>query len=207
MPPLEEPDCQGVPLELELPDFTPGSPLSHPYQDSDAPINTDEYLASSADTLPEEDFKQEPSRAGIFGSPLANTEAGSDIHNAGLWQENFKYHATDNQHTDQEFETRVSDNSTSPIGALSPASEKLLQNANIIVSIPSPDVGSRFIQRHDTQEDVMEEIKSAFKFAKKENAHGPDKIISTKANRKALEPVKARNTLESTTVCKYNGST
>lgn len=202
MHPIEEQDGQPVPVDLELPVLTPGSPLVHPCQSSDASTNPHKHEPGFGDTILDEDL-EETSRVSALDSPLMSIEAGNDIHSAGPWQENFKYHATDSQNTDEEFEIRAFRNLT-PVGALSPASERFLQNANIPVSAPSPDAGSRFIQRHDAHEDVMEEIKSAFKFAKKENTHGPDKATSTKANRKASEIAKGLNTSESAPVCKYN---
>lgn len=201
MPLLGKQDGQGVTLESELPNFTPVSPLSHPYQESNAQANPDECFPDSDDIISEEGLKQESSKAGIFGSAITNTEAETDVENTGPWEENFEYHATDNQNSGQEFDISSFDNSTYD-GALSPASQRLVQNASIIVSAPLPDVDGQFIQRHDSHKDVVEEINSAFKFATKENAHGPEKTTSTKANQKALESHKPLNIFEPTPVRK-----
>jgi hypothetical protein len=204
MPPLEEKDTQAAHLQGEPPFSTLGTSSLHEHLDVHAATSLDEVQPISDHANLEKDFQQESTRSG-FPTSIVNIEVDSNIENAGTWKDGPMSPITDNQYVDIDLEFQAPSHPT-PIEALSPASERLLQNADTSVPTISPDMGSLFIQRHNPHEDVVAEIKSAFKFAKMETTHCPNKTTSSKANREFADTSKPSYTCEPSAVGKYNNS-
>lgn len=156
--------------------------------------------SDSDDTALKEDSRPDKIKPDVL-DPFGNLEAENNIQDAELSKEIREYDITGNQYADLEPESRDEGDSTS-FGELSPASKRILQKADLTVSMPSPEINSRFIQRYDSNEDVMEEIKSAFKFAKKENAQCLDKTPNTKSNGHVPDISNYAHTLKPEHCCK-----
>ena len=200
MPTLEAKDTQAAQFRGESPFPALGTSPPHAHLDIHAAANPDEVHLISDDENLEKDFQQESIRLG-FLTPIMDIEVDSNIQNAETWQDGPMRTAADNQFVDVDLESQAPSHPT-PIEALSPASVRLLQNADTSVPTMSPDMGGLFIQRHNSHEDVMAEIKSAFRFAKMETIHCPNKITSSKANRELSETAKPSYTCEPSAVGK-----
>jgi hypothetical protein len=190
-------------MDVEMSSFTAGNLPIQASHDCTAPDHHDNK-SSSDHTIIGNFLQSEGIGTDIIGASSGNVEDESNIQGARLLKESFEYHISDNHFASIELQRHTHNDSTL-IGALSPGSEKILQNASIPISTVSPEANSQFIQRHAAHEDVMDEINSTFKFAKMESAHFSETEFNTKSNRHSRDisnTPNTRNIVEPHQVCK-----
>lgn len=203
MPPLEEQESTAGTVDLGLPSPPSGAPPTYAHDDSDIPAGLHDNQLGPEDTVLKEGPRPENIKPSVLDTSFGNVEAESNIQDASLSKEGSEYDITASQYADLEPECQGRGDSTS-FGVLSPASERILQDADLAISIPSPKMNGRFIKRYDAHEDVMEEIKSAFKFAKKENAQCLDQTFNTKSNQHSADTSNHPHRLKPNYVCEYD---
>jgi hypothetical protein len=140
-----------------------------------------------------------------IGTCVVDASAGSvederSTHRAELAS---KHPITDSQFAGIGFKSQVHEDP----GSLSPESERILKNASITVSTLSPEVGGRYIVRIAPHEDIIEEIKSAFKFVKNGPRKFSEKISGKKSHQNSAVKPNSPLILRYGQVCKYMDAT
>jgi hypothetical protein len=180
-----EQESGAMQLDMEISSVALGNPPIHQQQVSSVPQHPGENEAPGS----------EIAGTALFGASSGNYGDGSNIQGAELSKNSPESHTVDNQCVNPKLESQVHRDSTL-LNALSPGSENILQNANITTSTLSPEMGGRFIQHNIPHEDVMDEIKSAFKFAKNEITPFSDGTFETSFNRHPADTPKFCHTVK-----------
>jgi hypothetical protein len=217
MTPPEQHESQNIQAGWQQADFVPGNPPAHPHMEPEVRSNHGPEQGGHNEDMPYpgSGSQKRDTDLGSTGSPVIDIQFevnGSesvmchspDTQRPELEQENLASRVTDTRDVDIQFGTQASGTST-PVGLLSPASEKLLQNANTSVSIIAPATSSPFIQPFSRPKDIVEDIGSSFKYARIGSASYPGKTTSSKTDPKTSDIPKPPPVIESMSRSKYNG--
>jgi hypothetical protein len=176
----KEPESKTMQLDLQLDPFQVERPLTHPNHDFNVPDVPRDYQLGSPDIALEDNPQVERIDIDTPDAAADNVEDQRGIQDSTLAIE---AHITNSQLADIGLEGQTREDSN----ALSPTSERILQIASITASALSPGISGRYIQRDILHGNIMEEIKSTFKFAKKEPINYSNNIISIKSHQHSAD--------------------
>jgi hypothetical protein len=176
----KEPESKTMQLDLQLGPFQVETPLTRPNHDFNVPDIPREYQLGSPDIVLEDNPQVERIDIDTHDAVAENVEDQRSIQEPALAIE---AHTTNSQLADIGHEGQTREDSN----ALSPASERILQNASLTASALSPGISGRYIQRDILHGNIMEEIKSTFKFAKKEPVNRSNNTISIKSHQHSAD--------------------